>query len=99
MITPLVIQSAVSEEFQISRQALMSRSRLEFLSWPRQIAMVLTRQMIGLSLDKVGELFSRDHRTVFCAEQRVRARCETEPSTRQRIERLRERILKLEVIA
>ena len=49
-----------------------SRKRTKNIAFARQVAMYITRQLIGLSLPQVGNEFGgRDHTTVLHAEKKV----------------------------
>ena len=66
------IQAAVAEHFGISVAALVSSSRIATVSWPRQVAMHLSRVHTEASLPTIGRAFGgRSHATVVHACRRV----------------------------
>lgn len=75
------IQAVVASQFHISVEDLLSSSRAAPVAWPRQLAMFLTRELLGLSLSDVGAAFGgRNHATALYACRRVeeRTRASTE---------------------
>jgi chromosomal replication initiator protein len=61
------IQSFISGQFNINVEELKSRTRKRSVSFPRQIAMYLTRKYTDISLADIGKLYNRDHSTVLHA--------------------------------
>ncbi|MHB1861487.1 MAG: chromosomal replication initiator protein DnaA [Gemmatimonadaceae bacterium] len=60
------IQEAVARVWDISIQGLLSKTRTQSLTVPRQIAMLLTRTTLKLQLTEIGAAFGgRDHSTVI----------------------------------
>jgi chromosomal replication initiator protein len=75
--TPTIdlIQEAVAAAFNISMADLRSDSRKASVSWPRQIAIHLSRELTQASLQKIGDAFGgRNHATVLHACKRVQDR-------------------------
>jgi chromosomal replication initiator protein len=65
-ITPARIQSAVAETWNVTVEGLQSKTRTKILTVPRQAAMFLCRELLGLQLIEIGKLFgNRDHSTVI----------------------------------
>jgi chromosomal replication initiator protein len=66
------IQRVVANHFGVSVTELVSETRTHRVSWPRQIAIHLTRQLTDASLHDVGDAFGgRNHATVIHACKRV----------------------------
>jgi chromosomal replication initiator protein len=66
------IQQAVAERYGVTVAELKSPSRAARLSWPRQLAIHLARQLTGAPLQTIGEAFGgRNHATVLHACKRV----------------------------
>ena len=66
------IQEAVSERFHISVQELTGHGRSQPISYPRQVAMYLCRELTDSSLPKIGREFGgRDHTTVLYATSKI----------------------------
>ncbi len=89
-ITPDLIKDNVCRHFDIKRTDIESAKRSRNLSFPRQIAMYLCRNLTDLSLPKIGEAFgNRDHTTVLHACDKIGAELKEN-------EVLKEVILKIE---
>jgi chromosomal replication initiator protein len=66
------IQKTVADYFKIRVADLLSKSRSQSVTRPRQIAMSLARELTSHSLAEIGEAFSgRDHSTVINACKKV----------------------------
>jgi chromosomal replication initiator protein len=84
------IQQAVAKEWGVTTEGLRSKTRTKALTAPRQVAMYLMRELLGLQLVEIGASFGgRDHSTVIHSLERVSAMLREEPSFAQRIARLR----------
>jgi len=67
------IQKTVAEYFKIRIADLLSKSRKQSVTRPRQIAMTLARELTSHSLPEIGDAFSgRDHTTVINACKRIK---------------------------
>ena len=65
---------------------MTSRRRPENIAFPRQVAMFLSRELTGKSLNSIGEAFGgRDHGTVLHACRLVRDRMEVDTDVRQAV--------------
>jgi chromosomal replication initiator protein len=65
------IQEVVCDHFALSREELLSDRRTRVLTHPRQVAMYLSRVLVGAASTRVGACFNRDHSTVLHAETRI----------------------------
>lgn len=66
------IKEKVSIEFGVKIDDFNSRKRARSISYPRQIAMYISRELTNLSLPKIGEEFGgRDHTTVLHACDKI----------------------------
>ncbi len=66
------IQKTVADYFKIRVADILSKSRSQSVTRPRQIAMSLARELTSHSLAKIGDAFSgRDHSTVINACKKV----------------------------
>ena len=64
----------VSDYYGLSLSELTGATRRREITVPRQIAMYLTREMIGMSLPQIGNVFGgRDHTTVLHSCKTVEA--------------------------
>jgi chromosomal replication initiator protein len=83
------IQDAVCAHFSISRDELLSRSRVQRLAWPRHVAMYLSRELTDHSLPMIGREFGgRDHSTVLNACRRAGERIASDIDSHGLVERL-----------
>ena len=73
------IQASVAGYYQLSVPELVSSSRAARISWPRQVAIHLTRELTNHSLHTIGDAFGRNHATVLHACKRVSERMTREP--------------------
>ena len=84
------IQHLVAREWGVTAEGLQSKTRTKTLTVPRQVAMHLCRELLGLQLVEIGAAFGgRDHSTVIHSIDRVAATVATDPAFGQRIARLR----------
>ncbi len=75
------IQQAACTHFGLTRDELLSRSRVERVMWPRQAAMYLAKELTEQSLPSIGRAFGgRDHTTVLHACRRVPVHIATSPT-------------------
>ena len=89
-----VVQKVVAQEWQVTPEALMSKSRLKAYTVPRQIAMYLVRTLMGTPLVQIGEAFGgRDHSTVIHSLERVEVQLRTDPEFATRVQRVENRLL------
>ena len=66
------IQSAVAAHYDLAVAELLSASRAARITWPRQVAIYLTRELTSSPLQTIGEAFGgRNHATVLHACKRV----------------------------
>ncbi|MDD4599747.1 Chromosomal replication initiator protein DnaA [bioreactor metagenome] len=71
-ITMELIQEVVSSYFKIRIDDLLAKKRTRNVTYPRQIAMYLCREMTETSLPRIGEMFGgRDHTTVIHAHDKI----------------------------
>ena len=73
------VQSIVAAHFKLSVEQLTSPNRASAVSWPRQVAIHLARDLTGASLPVIGQAFGgRNHTTVLHACNRVSERLKTD---------------------
>jgi chromosomal replication initiator protein len=66
------IQFAVAKEWGVTIDGLRSKTRTKTLTIPRQVAMHLMRELLGMQLVEIGNAFGgRDHSTVIHSLERV----------------------------
>jgi len=87
--SPRQIVSHVAQYFDITPQALRGPSRQRQLAQARAIAIYLTRQITGKSLQEVGRYFGhRDHTTVLHACRKAQRLVKEDPFFRQTVEEI-----------
>ena len=87
------IQKAVAQEWGVTPEGLKSKTRTKMLTIPRQAAMLLCRELLGLQLVEIGNAFGgRDHSTVIHSIERATALLTEDASFQQRLNRLRSKL-------
>lgn len=87
------IQREVATFFNVTQKDLKSQRRPRAISYPRQVAMYLSRKLTSASLSEIGQQFGgKDHTTVLSADRKVRQTLEHDDEVRQTLETL-EKIL------
>ena len=88
-----VIQHLVAEEWGTTVEGLKSKTRTKSLTVPRQVAMYLSRDLLGIQLVEIGKAFGgRDHSTVIHSLDRVISELENNNELRDRIDKIRLRL-------
>ena len=84
------IQKAVAQEWGVTSDGLKSKTRTKTLTIPRQAAMYLCREILGLQLVEIGNAFGgRDHSTVIHSLERAAHLLREDSLFRERVEKLR----------
>ena len=92
-ITADLIINTVSEHFGIRPEDLKGKKRNSEIVFPRQIAMYLCRELLGIPLKAIGTLMGKkDHTTVIHACNTITADMEKSESTRNTIEIIKKKI-------
>ena len=87
------IQKIVSEYFQISVEDIKGKKRSANISFPRQIAMYLCRNMTSESFPKIGTEFGgKDHSTVMHSVEKIEQEIKINPDLAKIIEQLKKDI-------
>ena len=87
------IQDAVCERFSITREELLSASRVARLVWPRQVAMYLARENTDLTFPAIARRFGgRNHTTVMHAVKRTADRLTSDRDAYDTVRELTERL-------
>ena len=88
-----MILRIVADYFGISYVDLKGKKRTKNISFPRQVAMYLAREMTEFSTTEIGvELGGRDHSTVMHGHQKIETQTALEPSLEVTIAELKKRI-------
>jgi len=89
-LTITAIQEAVAREWGVTLEGLKSKTRTKLLTIPRQIAMFLTRDLLGTQLIEIGNAFGgRDHSTVIHSIDKTAKAINTDLVLKTRIMKLR----------
>ena len=89
-LTAYVVQQAVSTEWRVTPDGLQSKTRTKTLTVPRQVAMWLTRELLGMQLVEIGQAYGgRDHSTVIHSLERAQAMMAEDAGFRERVEKVR----------
>jgi chromosomal replication initiator protein len=92
-----LVQNAVAKEWGVTTEGLRSKVRTKTLTVPRQVSMFLIRELLGTQLMEIGKAFGgRDHSTVIHSLERVQQQLNTNPTFRNRVHRVRERLVALQ---
>ncbi|MBX7117597.1 MAG: chromosomal replication initiator protein DnaA [Gemmatimonadaceae bacterium] len=87
------IQQRVAAEWGVTVDGLRSKTRTKNLTVPRQVAMYLAREVLGLQLVEIGQAFGgRDHSTVIHSLERVADMMKESGEFRGRVEKVRETV-------
>ena len=88
------IQEAVARYFDLKLDDLKSKRRTRDISFPRQIAMYLCRELTDMSLPKIGDEFGgRDHTTVIHAFDKILEDIENSPEIRRSVDEIKRNLL------
>ncbi len=92
-VTPQIIKSTVSEYYSIPVESLLSERRDREIVLPRQVAMYLCHNMLGIPYKRVSTLFDRnDHTTAINACRKVEALIKKDNSFESVIEDIKRRM-------
>jgi chromosomal replication initiator protein len=87
------IQEAAADLFEISREQLLARDRTPAVSFARQIAMYVARELTDETLPAIGRDFGgRNHTTVLHAHRRIAADMARDQRTLEAVDALRARV-------
>ena len=88
-VTIETIQKVVAEYFSLSYTDLKGKKRTKAVSFPRQLAMYIAREITEYSTTELGmEFGGRDHTTVMHGCQKIEERLKAEPSLESTIQKL-----------
>lgn len=88
-----MVQKVVANHFNIKMTDFKVKRKNKGLVIPRQIAMYLSRKLTSSSLIEIGEKFGgKDHSTVLHSIKKVEERISQDPSFKEMIEQLQNRI-------
>ena len=88
------IKETVAKYFNVNKDDLASDKRSNDITFPRQIAMYLCREIANLSFPKIGDEFgNRDHSTVMHAYKKIEKETKDKNNTRLIVESVKNIIL------
>jgi len=89
-LSVMTIQQMVAAEWGVTPEGLQSKTRTKTLTTPRQVAMWLCRELLGVQLVEIGNAFGgRDHSTVIHSLERAVAMIGEDDGFRGRVEKVR----------
>ena len=84
------IQQLVAREWGVTLEGLKSKTRTKTLTLPRQVAMFLTRHLLGTQLIEIGNAFGgRDHSTVIHSIEKITTAVQSDSVFKNRVEKVR----------
>jgi chromosomal replication initiator protein len=87
------IQAAAAAAFGVTREEMLARDRTPRVSFARQVAMYLSREMTNETLPAIGRRFGgRNHTTVLHAHKRIARDMASDRETLDAVESLRRRL-------
>ncbi len=85
-----IIQQVVSREWGVTPEGLRSKTRTKNLTLHRQIAMYLSRQLLGTQLMEIGHAFGgRDHSTVIHSIEKITDATQSDPMFKTQVDKIR----------
>lgn len=91
-----MIQQVVAKEWGVTAEGLRSKTRTKTLTVPRQVAMYLTRELLGTQLVEIGNAFGgRDHSTVIHSIEKVGETINQDNEFRTRVSRIHKALQQL----
>lgn len=93
VLTPELVVGMVAEHFDITQNDIIGSKRSNKIAYPRQIAMYLCREMVGMSLVQIGSyLGGRDHTTVLYGITKIENDLKTSEQTQKTITLLKKKL-------
>ncbi len=84
------VQEVVARRWGVTPEGLRSKARTKSLTIPRQVAMYLARELLGMQLVEIGQAFGgRDHSTVIHSVEKVNRTMQSDQKFRDRVEHAR----------
>jgi len=88
-LTVAMVQQIVAEYFNVSSSDLKGRKRTKVITYPRQIAMFILRELTDYSTTEIGlEFGGRDHTTVMHSVQKIEDLLKTDSTLEPTIQKL-----------
>ena len=81
------VQEVVARRWGVTPEGLRSKARTKTLTIPRQVAMFLARDLLGMQLVEIGQAFGgRDHSTVIHSLDKVQQDMQKDRQFKDRVE-------------
>jgi len=80
------IQKIVCKYFKVDSEALKSKSRKKIISYPRSMAIYLSRRYTDESLESIGRSFNRNHSTILYDYEKIKRNIGIDNSIRREVE-------------
>jgi len=91
LINVETIQQIVCEAYAVPAAAMSSQIRTNSYALPRQVAMVLCRELTKHAITDIGTCFNRDHGTVLHASKSITNRISSDPKFSKEFHAIREK--------
>lgn len=92
-ITISLIKDVVGQNYNVKKEDFISKRRNRAISYPRQVAMYISRELTDFSLPKIGEEFGgRDHTTVIHAYDKISKDIVSNNDQKMKIQRIMKEI-------
>lgn len=79
----------VAKSYNLSVKEIKMRTRRSEITKPRQVAIYLLRDLVGLSFPSIGRIFDLDHTTVMYASEKISDELVKEETLRNQIESIK----------
>src|SRR6266516_2189694 len=87
------VQEVVARRWGVTPEGLRSKARSKTLTIPRQVAMYIARDMLGMQLVEIGQAFGgRDHSTVIHSVDKVERQMVRDRTFKERVEMARQEL-------
>jgi len=88
------VQEVVARRWGVTPEGLRSKTRTKTLTVPRQVAMYLARDSLGMQLVEIGQAFGgRDHSTVIHSVDKVQRQLQRDRHFREQVELARRELI------
>ena len=90
------VQEVVARRWGVTPEGLRSKARTKTLTVPRQVAMFLARELLGMQLVEIGQAFGgRDHSTVIHSLDKVQRVMASDHKFRDRVDHARRELVRV----
>lgn len=94
LLTPELILDLAAKQFSVNAEDITGKKRDKSVSLARPVAMLLCRELLGLSLVQVGRIFGgRDHSSVLYSLHKIKALQESDKDTNNKVTALKQMCL------